>query len=115
MGDVLGECLAASGSDARLVWVDREFLAREGVQPYSDLPLWVPDTPEHAGFARLDCSRAVAAGLAFRSLRETVRDTLAWARTLPPDRTWRAGLSPEREAGLLERWAAGQGRPKPPG
>jgi 2'-hydroxyisoflavone reductase len=63
----------------------------------------MPDTDEDAGFSRVDVSKAIAAGLTFRPLAETVRDTLAWAKTRPSDYEMRAGLKPEREAELLER------------
>jgi hypothetical protein len=49
---------------------------------------------------RADGSRAVAAGLAFRALDDTVRGTLEHA-----DTTEDAGLRPERERELLEAWA----------
>jgi 2'-hydroxyisoflavone reductase len=57
--------------------------------------MWV-QSPDEAGIHEADVSRAVAAGLTFRPLEETVRDTLELART-----TGDAGLSPEREAELL--------------
>ena len=58
-----------------------------GVEPWTELPLWLPGD-EYAGMARADIARALAAGLAFRPLEETVVDTLAWDRTRrgrPPD------------------------------
>ena len=47
--------------------------------------------------------RAFAKGLTNRPTVETARDTVRWWSTLPAERTasLRAGLSPEREAGLL--------------
>jgi 2'-hydroxyisoflavone reductase len=62
-------------------------------------------------YVRLD--RALAAGLAFRPLDETVRDTLAWNETSPQERRadFRAGLSAEREAEVLAAW---QSRPADP-
>jgi 2'-hydroxyisoflavone reductase len=44
----------------------------------------------------VDVSRAVAAGLTFRPLEETVRDTLEHAATADG-----VGLTPERETELL--------------
>ena len=61
---------------------------------------------EFRGFSRMDCSRALAAGLSFRPLADTVRDTLDWARTFEPDHEWRAGLSREREREVLDAWHA---------
>ena len=65
------------------------------VQPWTELPLWLPGS-EHAGMARADISRALAAGLTFRPLEETIADTLAWDRTVPGDRPT---LAPEKERG----------------
>lgn len=60
--------------------------------------------PKNAGFARMDSRKAQIAGLTYRPLAETVRDTLAWAAARPPDHAWRAGLSAERERELLDLW-----------
>jgi 2'-hydroxyisoflavone reductase len=65
------------------------------------MPVWVPDIEENQGFSRVDVSKAIQAGLKFRPLEETIRDTLAWAQTRPADYQWRAGLTAEREAELL--------------
>ncbi|MGD8405626.1 MAG: NAD-dependent epimerase/dehydratase family protein [Anaerolineales bacterium] len=101
-GTILETCKQVSGSNASFVWASADFLAQNNVAPWSDLPVWVPDTTEDAGFSRVDVSKAVAAGLTFRPLDETVRDTLDWAKTRPTDYEMRAGLKPEREAELLE-------------
>jgi 2'-hydroxyisoflavone reductase len=102
IGALLDSCKQVSGSDANFRWASREFLEQNKVEPWSDLPTWVPDVGESAGFARVSVARAIRAGLTFRPLAETVRDTLAWAATLPADHVWKAGLNPEREAELLK-------------
>jgi 2'-hydroxyisoflavone reductase len=99
LGALLDICRAVSGSDARFTWVSPAFLLEHGVQPWVELPLWIPD---EAGSA--DISRAVAAGLAFRPVAATVADTLSWADGRPADHRWRAGLDAEKEARLLEMW-----------
>jgi 2'-hydroxyisoflavone reductase len=72
------------------------------VAPWSELPAWVPESdPETTGFFEFDNRKAIAAGLTFRPLAETVRATLEWDRTRPADHTWKAGLTREREAELL--------------
>ena len=101
LGAMLDACKQVSGSDAVFRWASVEFLSQNKVAPWSDMPVWVPDTPEDAGFSKVDVSKAIAAGLAFRPLAETVRDTLAWAATRPTDHPWRAGLTAEQEAQLL--------------
>jgi 2'-hydroxyisoflavone reductase len=74
-----------------------------------ELPLWIPeDRPEMAGFMSVSVDRALAAGLTFRPLAETIRATLDWQAARPPDPDTDgpglvvrgAGMSPEREATL---------------
>lgn len=106
MGRLLDACHTITGSDARLVWVDEPFLLDQGVTPWTELPLWVPSTPAYAGFTTIDCRKALATGLTFRPITETIRATLAWDATRPVDTPRRNGLSPEREAELLAAWRA---------
>ena len=101
LGTMLDVSKQVTHSDARFHWAPVEFLVENKVQPWSDMPVWVPDTEEDAGFSRVDISKAINAGLTFRPLEETVRDTLEWAKTRTPDHEWRAGLSAEREAQVL--------------
>lgn len=102
MGNVLRTCRDVSGSDATFTWVGDVFLEEQEVGAYQELPLWVPLS--YGGFDTFCCRKAFDAGLRFRPLAETVRDTLAWQATRPSDHEWRGGLSPEREAELLQRW-----------
>jgi len=101
LGRLLEVSKQVSGSDANFTWASVEFLNQNNVASWSDMPAWVPDDEEGVGFARLDISKAIGAGLKFRPLDETVRDTLEWAGTRPSDHAWRAGLTPEREAEVL--------------
>ena len=101
MGEFLDACRLVSGSVATFHWASAEFLKEHEVQPWSDLPVWLPDTGEDAGFARIDVSKAVGAGLKFRPLEDTIRDTIAWAEQRPEDHEWRAGLNPDKEKVLL--------------
>jgi 2'-hydroxyisoflavone reductase len=97
-------CMAeASAEDAEVVWASEEFLALHEVQPWSEMPLWIPASSAFARINNTDSRRALAAGLTIRPLHETVRDTLAWARSAEKHLgALQAGLSPEREAELLE-------------
>lgn len=90
-----------SNSEAILKWASVDFLNRYKVEAWSDMPAWIPDDEEGVGFARIDISKALQAGLKFRPLEETVLDTLEWAKTRPTDHEWRAGLTAEREAEVL--------------
>ena len=107
LGEVLQTCREVSGSAATFTWVSEPFLVENEVGAYVEMPLWVP--AEYAGFDTFDCQKAIEAGLTFRPLAETVRDTLAWQATRPADYQWRGGLTPERELALLQKWEASQG------
>jgi 2'-hydroxyisoflavone reductase len=102
MGRLLEECEAVGGTAAELVWVSESFLEENGVQPFTELPLWVPR--KNAALLAVDCSRAIEAGLVFRPLAETIEDVLAFDRARPADRETAAGLRPEREQELLRAW-----------
>ena len=104
-GRFLEECRAATASDARFVWVDEKFLLEAGVQPWTEMPLWTDSSEEeNRYFQAVGVERAVAAGLSFRPVAETVRDTLAWDLTRPADTERRAGLKREREREVLAVW-----------
>jgi 2'-hydroxyisoflavone reductase len=101
LGTLLDVSKQVSKSDATYKWASVDFLNQHKVEAWSDMPVWVPDTEEDAGFSRVDVSKAINNGLTFRPLEETVRDTLDWANTRPPDHEWRAGLTAERESEIL--------------
>lgn len=102
---MLATCLAVAGSDAAFTWVPEDFVLAHGVQPWSELPLWLPGE-QAIGHGSVNVARAVAAGLSFRPLAATVADTLNWAQQRPADYGWRAGLAPEKEAAILQAWRA---------
>ena len=105
MQQFLLACREVSGSDATFIWVSDEFLVENEVGAFREIPLWIPASEaDSAGFSAFNCAKAVTAGLTFRPLTNTVRDTLDWAATRPDDHEWRAGLTTEREAELLEAW-----------
>jgi 2'-hydroxyisoflavone reductase len=113
MGQTLEACKQAAQSDAAFTWADADFLEKQGIHAWSDMPAWVPNRGETAGFAKVSNSRAIKAGLAFRSIADTAKATLDWFRTLPEERRskLRAGLSPERENKALAAWKARATRP----
>lgn len=94
---------AVTGVPAKLHWAPSEFLSEQRVSPWSDLPVWIPSTGDYAGFASRSNAKAIAAGLTFRPLADTVSATLDWFQAQPEERQaqLRAGLSAEREAEVL--------------
>ncbi len=107
MGEVLAECAAAAGVSVRLEWCDIAALQAQGLEPWNDLPLVVPQ--EERAMMSTDVMQALAAGLTSRPLAQTVADTLAWYRGLPPEQQIfdKAGLSSEREAQALAALSRG--------
>lgn len=95
-------------SDCTFTWVDADFLQKNGVTPWGDMPLWVPPGSNIAGLTTVDIARALQAGLSFRPMELTVQDSLAWYRAEPEGRQLQAGLSAAREASLLRDWAQQQ-------
>ena len=108
MGEMLGGIRAAVANDAHLTWVDADFLDAQQVQAWSDMPVWMPPKSDMGNLAQISIARALAKGLTFRPLAETVRDTLAFYQSEPEDRKakLRAGLAPDREQAVLAAWHA---------
>lgn len=108
MDQLLYGIQAVTGTAATFHWAPAEFLAEQNVSPWGDMPVWVPGQGESAGFSRHRNDRALAKGLSFRPLADTVAATLAWFDAQPEERraTLRAGIKPEREAEVLAAWRA---------
>ncbi|WP_033542952.1 NAD-dependent epimerase/dehydratase family protein [Planococcus sp. CAU13] len=103
MEEVLNTCRETVGNRAELVWIEEKFLLGHEVQGWSDMPLWIPDSMNMKGFHTVDIRKALAAGLTFRPLSDTIRDTLAWEETRDvPEK--KAGLNPEKEKEVLMDW-----------
>jgi 2'-hydroxyisoflavone reductase len=111
MGEMLNGIKDALGSNATFTWVPQDFLQEQQVRGWADLPVWVPMGPDTAGFMAVSVERALAKGLTYRPLADTVRDLMAWHRARPAERqqNLRAGLKPEREAEVLAAWHAKAG------
>jgi 2'-hydroxyisoflavone reductase len=107
MERTLAEIASATAGDIRLRWTPERSLLEAGLEPWSDVPLWLaPESdPGYRGFMAISNARAKRAGLVLRPLQETVRDTLDWARAAPPpagtDISPPAGLDPGVEQRLL--------------
>ncbi|MEU2249123.1 NAD-dependent epimerase/dehydratase family protein [Streptomyces sp. NPDC019224] len=106
MGGLLDACVRATGSDAELRWTPADKILAAGVEPWTDLPVWLPPGELYDTLHQGDVGLAHAAGLRCRPAEETVADTWTWLRELGgtapqrPDRPT-VGLHPETEAKLL--------------
>lgn len=103
MAQFLETCITVADAGAQLTWVTEKFLADSKVEEWSDLPLWLSGE-ENAGLMAMNVQKAVSAGLTYRSLEETIRDTISWAGSRDSGHEWRAGLGSERENRLLTAW-----------
>jgi 2'-hydroxyisoflavone reductase len=106
MGELLRVAAEVTGGRAELRWTDPDTIAAAGIEAWTQLPIWLPPGPDHDVMHRGDVSRALAAGLRCRPVRETVADTWRWLSALPgeaPRRTDRpsVGLDPRLEAEVL--------------
>ncbi|GAA2455939.1 NAD-dependent epimerase/dehydratase family protein [Actinomadura vinacea] len=103
-GALLAACKEVTGGAAEIVWVDEQWLLRQGVVEWTELPLWRALPNAWA----MDAGRAQAEGLRCRPLEVTVRDTWAWlsngGRPVDHERFAEHGIAPAREAGLLAEW-----------
>ena len=101
----LQTCKDVTRSDARFTWLSEPFVSERHLE--ADFPIWTP--AEAVNFATVDCARAIADGLTFRLLEDTIQATLQWNASRPEGFTERAGISREREAALLEERRAKSG------
>lgn len=106
--ELVDTCSVVTDAGARPVWVDPNWLADQGVQQWTELPLW----RTHPGVWAVDSARAVAAGLVCRPLADTIQETWEWmmggGRAISGEgeagRGADHGLRPERERDLLRTW-----------
>lgn len=107
MGGLLDACVQVTGARADLRWTDAGVILDAGIEPWVELPVWVPAGSDlHDGIHTADVSLALGAGLRCRPVLETVADTWSWLQGLNgvapqrPDRP-EVGLDPTVEATLL--------------
>ena len=103
LGELIETSAEAAGSSVEVQWCDDAFVVANDLvvtEQNDPFPLISPEEPSAHLF---DTSNAVAHGLAFRTLEETVADTLDWDRDrgLPE---LQVGLAVQREAELLAAW-----------
>ncbi|MCW2542599.1 MAG: hypothetical protein JWM40_151 [Frankiales bacterium] len=68
----------ATGNKAELVWIDQDTVLASGAQPWVQLPGWIPEGDDFAGFMEGDTTAAINTGLVSRPVEQTVADTWAW-------------------------------------
>ncbi|MEI5906981.1 SDR family oxidoreductase [Bacillus spongiae] len=99
MGELLHSCKRVLNTDANFVWASKDFLVAQNVQPWIELPLWVPTDSDYG----MNFEKAIEKGLEIRPISDTIRDTFAWNQNRKLE-SRRAGLSLEREKDILKEW-----------
>ena len=102
MGSMLEQIGGAIETPHSLTWVSEDFLQKQDVAPWTDLPTWIPGDP----LSYVNVSKATAAGLSHRSIATIARDTLEWDKTRPAEerQNRQFGMSRARESELLAAW-----------
>lgn len=99
-GKMLDEIKTAIDSNVKFIWADEKFLEENNVVPWSEMPFYLPESDDTArNFLTMNIDKALAKGLKFRLLKETVLDVLNWRKN--QDFEMKTGISAERECELL--------------
>jgi 2'-hydroxyisoflavone reductase len=113
MGSWLEDCRQATGSVAELTWVPDDLVLEHEVEPWTELPLWMPPGQDSDHVWDADTGDAERAGLRSRRVADTVRDTWSWMQAggrvpeqPPHDHVPRHGIDPAKEERILRDWHA---------
>ena len=107
--EFIDACRTATQSDAKLTWLDKDFLYAQDIEAFSQVPLWVP-VEEDPGFFQISNDKANREGFVTRPTEETIAAAWRWYQstffddTTFPHNGW--GISNEQHAKLLSRWRA---------
>jgi 2'-hydroxyisoflavone reductase len=104
-GELLDTCRWICGEEVEVEWADDKFLEREGVQPWTELPLWIPShDASMRGFHLVDTKRAKGSRLTTRPLAVTLNDILEAGIPVASDKRRAGKLTRQRERDLLAVW-----------
>ncbi len=106
MSEMLYGIKAVVSNEVSFAWVDQNFILENKIKPWTEITAWMPSGGEFDGFCSFDNSNAVKAGIKYRPLAVTAKDTLKWWKTLPQERREnpKAGLSISKEKEVLKKW-----------
>nr|GGG86941.1 hypothetical protein GCM10011398_35960 [Virgibacillus oceani] len=111
MKKLLNTCKLIANSDTELVWADEKFLVDHHVQPWTEMPFWIPEhftlegeTEPWKGAGSISIQKALDAGLSFSPLEDTIQNVYQWEKARQ-NSEWKAGISREKERELLEAWS----------
>ena len=101
-GEFLNACQVSDKDPAELVWITEQQLSDNEVQPWSDLPLWLPS--EYKAYFNATDEKAIQRGLTYRSIEETIQNTRSWLEEHKFESKDSEGLSGERELQILSKF-----------
>jgi 2'-hydroxyisoflavone reductase len=109
LGGLLNTCQRVLNPQTSLAWVENSFLLEREIEPMQLTP-WLPSEaiPDFRGFFSISNGRAVAEGLSFQPVEDTVLAIQTWDETR--NTPLHSGLTPEREKELLTEWSHWSGR-----
>ncbi|NRA63952.1 MAG: NAD-dependent epimerase/dehydratase family protein [Pseudobacteriovorax sp.] len=87
----------------KITWVEESALLAKSITPWTDLPLWVPQTSR--GIHRVDGSKARQRGLTSRAITDTIQATWQSIRSQDILKSEDFGLTLEKEKSLLSTLA----------
>jgi len=116
-GGLTDACIAAANKQAKpatapkATWLPAAFLEEQKVEPWSEMPVWLPATGDEAAFAGTSNRAALGKGLKISLLKKTVDDTMAWHLSRPAEERdkLKAGIAADKEAAVLAAWKAKAG------
>ncbi|WP_053363544.1 NAD-dependent epimerase/dehydratase family protein [Bacillus sp. FJAT-27251] len=111
MEELLNTCKSVTNSDATFVWPHEKFVLEQKIQPWTEIPLWIPEeyplpgqTQPWKGANSISIKKALDAGLSFRPLSETINDVHQWEKTREYIER-KAGIPREKEEEvLIKHW-----------
>ena len=106
-GEVIEACQKAASKPGTLTWIPASFLIKR--EQHEGFPIWAPAEGETKGFHTWSNHKAIKAGLRFRPVEATVKDTRAWFKgqlKAEKGRVRLAGPDAEKEAKLLADFKA---------
>jgi len=91
--------------DVEFVWINDKFLLENGVEPWTDIPLWIPFSNELKGIDNVSFSKAQDSGLKIRPIQETFADTYKWLESEEADQTNVFKKIINTESRILDLWS----------
>lgn len=106
IGQIFDECKEVIGSNAEFTWVSNDFLLKNKIGQWRELPFWSSNEQLLYMVNSCNVEKAIKARLEFRPLKDTIVDILEWEKIAPEKYNYKfaGGLNPKKEQKLLEKW-----------